>query len=90
MEKLKRFFAGIGSILVSVIGCYVFSSGFNYLFSSNFLVNMCGAACMMAGAYEFFNGLTLLAGVIADKKVSLFFFVVNDDSEKKEETNNDF
>lgn len=89
MEKLKRFFAGIGSILVSVIGCYLFAAGFNYLFATNFLVNMCGAACMMAGVYEVFNGLTLLAGVIAGKKVIPIFFVANDVSEKKEETGNE-
>lgn len=89
MEKLKRFFAGIGSILVSVIGCYLFAAGFNYLFATNFLVNMCGAACVMAGAYEFFNGLTLLAGVIAGKKMGIIFFVANDVSEKKEETDNE-
>lgn len=89
MEKLKRFFAGIGSIFVSVIGCYLFAAGFNYLFATNFLVNMCGAACVMAGAYDFFNGLTLLAGVIAGKKIIHTFFVVNDVSEKKEGTGNE-
>ena len=89
MEKIKRFLAGIGSIVVVSIGCYFFSKGFNYLFSSNFLVNMCGAACLMTGVYEFFTGLTLLAGVIAGKKVSPFLFVVSDASEKKEETDNE-
>lgn len=89
MEKFKRFLAGIGSILVSVVGCWLFVAGFDDLFTPNFLVNMFGGACMMLGVYDFFDGLTLLAGVIAGKKLILSFFVVNDVSDEKEETGNE-
>lgn len=89
MEKLKRFLAGIGSIVVSVVGCWLFVAGIDDLFIPNSLVNVFGGACMMLGIYDFFAGLTLLMGVIAGKKLVLNFFVVNDVSEKKEETDNE-
>lgn len=89
MEKFKRFLAGIGSIFISLVGCYLFVVGFDNLFITNFWVNMFGGACMMVGVYDFFAGLTLLMGVIAGKKLVLSFFVVNDVSEKKEETDSE-
>lgn len=89
MEKFKRFLAGIGSIFVSVVGCWLLVAGVDDLFVPNFLVNLFGGACMMMGLYDFFAGLTLLVGVIANKKLVLNFFVVNDVSEKKEETDNE-
>lgn len=89
MKKVKHFLAVIGSVAVSVIGCFLFAQGFNNLFSSNFLANMFGGACMMLGGYDFFAGLTLLAEVIAGKKLILNFFVVNDGSDEKKETGNE-
>lgn len=89
MEKFKRFLAGIGSIFVLVIGCDLFAAGFNALFIDNFLANMVGGAFIMIGLYDFFAGLTLLCGVIANKKLVLKFFVINDASGEKEETDNE-
>lgn len=89
MEKFKRFLAGIGSIFVLVIGCDLFAVGFNALFIDNFLANVVGGAFIMIGLYDFFAGLTLLMGVIANKKLVLKFFVINDASGEKEETDNE-
>lgn len=89
MEKFKRFLAGIGSIFISLVGCYLFVVGFDNLFITNFLVNMFGAACVMVGVYDFFAGMSLLMGVITGKKLVTTFFVVNEVSEKKEETDNE-
>ena len=65
MEKFKHFLAVIGSICVSVIGCYLFAEGFNLLFSSQMLVNVLGAAFLMIGVYDFVIGYSLLVKVLS-------------------------
>lgn len=67
MEKVKRFLAAVGSIAVGVVGCYLFAAGFNALFASNFLVNMCGAASLMIGVYNACTGWLLLLTVLSGK-----------------------
>lgn len=67
MKKVTHFLAVIGSIAVSVIGCFLFATGFNDLFSSNFLVNMLGAAFLMIGVYDFVIGYSLLVKVLSGK-----------------------
>lgn len=65
MKKVTRFLVVIGSICVSVIGCWLFAAGFNNLFSSNFLVNVLGAAFLMIGVYDFVVGYSLLVKVLS-------------------------
>jgi len=89
MEKFKRFLAAVGSIFVVVVGCYLFAAGFNELLSTNFLVNMFGAACLLVGGYNFFAGMRLLVGVLSNKKLTLTFFVVDDAYDEKEDTDNE-
>ena len=67
METFKHFLAVIGSIAVSAIGCYLFSEGFNLLFSGNFLTNVLGAAFLMLGVYDFVIGYSSLIKVLSVK-----------------------
>lgn len=67
METFKHFLAVIGSIAVSAIGCYLFAEGFNLLFSSNFLVNVLGAAFLMIGVYDVVIGYSSLIKVLSVK-----------------------
>ena len=67
METFKHFLAVIGSICVSVIGCFLFAEGFNLLFYSHVLVNMLGAGFLMIGVYDFVIGYSLLVKVLSGK-----------------------